>query len=366
MRSGCTACTEVMGLIDAIANQTNRRPQVLISDQVRWISLEMGLMSHERFAVVSKSMSLPRGCANARFEGWKEVCLMCQSLVQSCWVATLVSSPTDVFIEILLQVQDRSVLWPGKLVAKKMVRSKVRRWWGIESWRACIRWRHQAHAMPLKLQWNWLSDGVLAVPDDSVQGWSVCFTPVIPVAKNLWSFELRAMKKIPLKNHRKFDAFAWTYLCNHVGGGHENCSHTGRSSTGLAVDIEIYVCGVFVPNVFPCMSFLACAQRVYQSIKLHTCLPVGPFGFANLNVDHGFHPIARSLAHSVVWAGWSAQLFRRSTPDQGRDCGTALRRAGRGPIIDQRLRLSNHSDSPCPFGKRGGKMWKVAWKYHKS
>ena len=29
----------------------------------------MGLMSHERFAVVSKSMSLPRGCANARFEG---------------------------------------------------------------------------------------------------------------------------------------------------------------------------------------------------------------------------------------------------------------------------------------------------------
>lgn len=51
------------------------------------------------------------------------------------------------------------------------------------------------------------------------------------------------------------------------------------------------------------MSFLACAQRVYQSIKLRTCLPVGPFGFANLNVDHGFHPIARSLAHSVVWAG---------------------------------------------------------------
>ena len=66
---------------------------------------------------------------------------------------------------------------------------------------------------------------------------------------------------------------------------------------------EIYVCGVFVPNVFPCMSFRACAQRVYQSIKLRTCLPVGPFGFANLNVDHGFHPIARSLAHSVVWAG---------------------------------------------------------------
>ena len=32
-------------------------------------------------------------------------------------------------------------------------------------------------------------------------------------------------------------------------------------------------------------------------------------------------------------------------------------------IIDQHLRDSDHCDSPCPFGKRGGKMRKLSSKH---
>ena len=216
----------------------------------------------------------------------------------------------------------------------------------------------------LKLQWNSLSNGVLAVTVQSRFG-----VFALPLSFR-WQRTCEVLScEQWRRSHWKTTGSLMLWLELIFAITLAEVMKIAATRVARAQDLqltEIYVCGVFVPNVFPCMSFLACAQRVYQSIKLRTCLPVGPFGFANLNVDHGFHPIARSLAHSVVWAGWSAQLFRRSTPDQGRDCGTALRRTGRGPIIDQRLRLSNHSDSPCPFGKGGGKMWKVAWKYHKS
>ena len=134
-------------------------------------------------------------------------------------------------------------------------------------------------------------------------GWECLLYPCHSGSKELVKFWVASNEEDPTEKPPEVWCFCLNSLLHSRWWRQWNCSHTGRSSTGLAVGIAIYVCGVFVPNVFPCMC--QTSLSVYQSIKLRTCLPFGPFDFANLSIDHGFHPIARSLAHSVVWAGWS-------------------------------------------------------------